>query len=132
MLVNGDQFWNFLWQSDGSIAESIVNYEKSVSIKAWVQLFHRITAYLLTGLIIWYFIKVKKIKTFPHTYPHISFGANGMMLFLLVQVVLGILTIVNSVGSIPVIYGVLHQAGALVLLAFVLFSTFHINRSKLT
>jgi cytochrome c oxidase assembly protein subunit 15 len=51
-----------------------------------------------------------------------------MTVMLLVQVLLGILTIVNSVGKIPVIYGVLHQAGALLLLAFVLFSTYHINR----
>lgn len=130
MLVKGDQFWNFLWQSDGSIAESIVDYEKSVSIKAWVQLLHRTTAYILTALIIWFFVKVKRISSYSHSYPHIAYGANGMMIFLLIQVLLGILTIVNSVGKIPLVYGVLHQAGALILLAFVLFSTFHINKSK--
>jgi len=53
-----------------------------------------------------------------------------MCVMLLVQVLLGILTIVNSIGKIPLILGVLHQAGALLLLAFVLFSTFHINRIK--
>lgn len=130
MLVKGDQFWNFLWQSDGGIAERIVDYEKSVSIKAWVQLFHRTTAYILSGLIIWLFIKVKRISSYTQSYTHIVNGANGMMVLLLVQVVLGILTIVNSIGKIPIVYGVLHQAGALILLGFVLFSTFHINRSK--
>jgi len=129
MLVKGDQFWNFLWQSDGTLSESIVDYEKSVYIKAWVQLFHRTTAYILAAIIIWFFIKVKRISSYSHSYPHIVFGSKGMLLLLLIQILLGILTIVNSVGQIPLFYGVLHQAGALILLAFVLFSTFHINKS---
>ncbi len=132
MLISGDQFWNLLWQSDGSIAESIVDYEKSVSIKAWVQVLHRFTAYLLTGLIIWFFLKVKQLSSYPHSYPHILFGTYGMLVFLLVQVMLGILTIVNCVGKIPLVYGVLHQAGALILLGFVMFCTFHINRANTT
>ncbi len=128
MLVKGDQFWNFLWLSEGSITDNIVDYEKSVSIKAWVQLFHRLTAYGLSALIVWYFVKVRKMSGYPHSYPHLSKGAVAMMLMLLVQVLLGILTIVNSFGKIPLVYGVLHQAGALLLLAFVLYSTFHMNR----
>lgn len=128
MFIKGDQFWSFLWLSEGSITDNIVDYEKSVSIKAWVQLFHRITAYGLAALIVWYYVKVKGKFSYPHSYPHISKGALGMLIMLLVQVLLGILTIVNSVGKIPLIYGVLHQAGALLLLSFVLFSTYHLNR----
>ena len=126
---NGDQFWSMLMSRDGgSLVDTIVDYEKSQSIKAWVQLFHRITAYILTALILLFMYKIKGKIRFPHSYQHVHKGAVFMTVMLLVQVLLGILTIVNSVGKIPVIYGVLHQAGALLLLAFVLFSTYHINR----
>lgn len=126
---HGDQFWAMLMSNeDGSLADTIVDYEKSQSIKAWVQLFHRLTAYLLSGLILWYMYKIKLKLRFPHSYQHVSKGATWMCVMLLVQVLLGIMTIVNSIGKIPLIYGVLHQAGALLLLAFVLFSTYHINR----
>lgn len=128
VFVKGDLFWDFLWSSSGSISENLVDYEKSVSVKAWVQLLHRFTAYLLTGLIIYYFIQVRRLKGYSHSYPHILFGSQLMLALLLIQVVLGIMTIVNCLGSIPLVYGVLHQAGALILLASVLFSTFHLNR----
>jgi len=124
MFIEGKQFWSLLWSSDSSLVENIVDYEQSASIKAWVQVWHRLTAYLLTGLIICFFIKSKQF----YTYAHIRFGSKGMLLTLLLQIMLGIMTIVNSVGKIPLVYGVMHQAGALLLLSFVLFSTFHINR----
>lgn len=76
--------------------------------------------------------KAKTKMSFPQSFPHAYKGAIGMSIMLLVQVLLGILTIVNCVGKIPIIYGVLHQAGALFLLAFVLFSTFHINRKEIS
>lgn len=130
VFIKGGQFWDLLWLKEGGIVESIVDYEQSISIKAWVQLFHRFTAYLLSGLIVAYFYKVRLKLSYSHSYPHVYKGAMYMMGILLVQIVLGVLTIVNSVGKIPLVYGVLHQAGALLLLAIVLFSTYHINRAK--
>jgi len=131
MFINGDQFWAMLMaQEEGTLVDTIVDYEKSQSIKAWVQLLHRITAYILTGLILWFMYRTKSIDGFPQSYPHAYKGAIAMCVMLLVQVLLGILTIVNSIGKIPLTLGVLHQAGALLLLTFVLFSTFHINRIK--
>ncbi len=128
---NGDQFWTMLMsRADGSLVDTIVDYEKSQSIKAWVQLIHRGTAYILSALIILYMYKIKTKLSFPHSYQHVSKGAVLMTVMLLVQVLLGIFTIVNSVGRIPLVYGVLHQSGALILLAFTLFSTYHINRES--
>ena len=37
--------------------------------------------------------------------------------FLIFQIILGIITILNSAGNIPVLWGVLHQAGALFLIS---------------
>ena len=39
----------------------------------------------------------------------------------LVQVVLGILTVVNCIGEIPLLLGVLHQFGAIVVLSSLLY-----------
>jgi cytochrome c oxidase assembly protein subunit 15 len=44
-----------------------------------------------------------------------------------IQVLLGILTLVNSVGTIPVGLGVFHQAGALVLLSLTLWTKYLIK-----
>jgi len=125
ILINGEQFWNLLWTSNGGLVENIVDYEQSASIKAWIQIMHRGSAYLLAALILWFYIKSRDF----HTFAHIRFGSTGMLVMLLIQIVLGIMTIVNSIGKIPLVYGVLHQAGALLLLSFVLFSTFHMNRA---
>ena len=47
-----------------------------------------------------------------------------------IQVLLGILTLVNSIGTIPVGLGVLHQAGALFLLSVVLFVDYQLLGDK--
>jgi len=44
----------------------------------------------------------------------------------LVQIMLGIITVINSLGIIPVGWGVLHQAGAMLLLSAVLYVNFHL------
>lgn len=49
---------------------------------------------------------------------------------LLLQVVIGIITVISSKGSIPVFWGVLHQAGALVLLTVLVFTIFVIRIKK--
>ena len=43
---------------------------------------------------------------------------------------MGILTVVNAVGMIPVGYGVFHQAGALLLLSAVLFVDYQLGKAS--
>jgi cytochrome c oxidase assembly protein subunit 15 len=45
-----------------------------------------------------------------------------------IQALIGIITVLNCEGSIPVSLGVLHQAGAMLLLANVMFVEFHLTR----
>ena len=99
----------------GGVVENFINYEQGIFIKGIVQILHRLTAYGLSALIIVFYIKIKKTKQ-----PSLQVINTGMLVMLITQFVLGVLTVINCFGKVPLLYGVLHQAGALVLLAFAL------------
>ncbi|MEM6697410.1 MAG: COX15/CtaA family protein [Bacteroidota bacterium] len=119
MFVEGDRLVGALNSGNADL----VNYESSASVKAWVQIIHRTTAYLLTGLLVWFFIKLMKEK------PSLRLRrANYVMISLIgVQFLLGVLTVINSFGSIPVSYGVMHQGVALLLLISMLYIIFQLK-----
>ena len=50
-----------------------------------------------------------------------------MLGFALIQVILGIFTLIHSKGVIPVDLGVLHQGGAILLLMAVLYTRFSLK-----
>lgn len=101
--------------------ELLFDYEKQVWIKAVVQVFHRVFAYLLFILSLVFIYKTKSSSIWNKLRK-----ANWIMLaLLLLQVLLGILTIVSIVGSkVPVFLGVVHQGTALLLFLSWLYITF--------
>ena len=96
--------------------EVFVDYDKNPFMPALIQVLHRNTAYILTGLIVYFFIKTRPLG-------NVLFKRSLWVLLavLFLQVLLGILTLVNCVGHIPVALGVFHQAGALLLFAVLLY-----------
>ncbi|MEL6943494.1 MAG: COX15/CtaA family protein, partial [Bacteroidota bacterium] len=119
MFVEGDRLMSAL----NSGTADLVNYESSASVKAIVQIIHRMTAYLLTALIVWFFIKLMKENTSLRLK-----RANYIMLILIgTQFLLGVLTVINSLGSIPVGFGVMHQGVALLLLISMLYIIFQLK-----
>jgi cytochrome c oxidase assembly protein subunit 15 len=89
---------------------------------ATVQFMHRLIAYILTALIIWYYVKYKK-ENITNTY--FRKALNLLPFVLLTQVTLGISVLLLSAdGTIPVLLGVAHQATGLVLLSTLLFAAF--------
>lgn len=119
-----NHFLNALSAYSSLGVEQIVDYEPYQSIKAIVQLLHRTTAWILTAFVIFFFLKLKR----SNASKRLKMGGSMLIGMLLVQVLLGLLTVINSVGSIPVTLGALHQAGALVLLAIVLFIDYQLKR----
>jgi len=105
-------------------AVDIVDYEGSASIKAFVQILHRSTAYILSGMIIYFFVKIRKVKISTQ----LGLGNNLLLGMLSIQFLLGILTIVNCFGKVPLVYGAMHQAGALILLAILLYVNFQFKK----
>jgi len=97
--------------------DNLVNYDSHGFTPALVQVLHRGAAYLLILLGFLYFFKAKNIKE-----NEIFRKANMMWITMLViQILLGIWTVISCNGKIPVGLGVAHQAGALILLGTTLF-----------
>ncbi len=124
MFVEGERFMTIL--SGNLDATELIDYERSATVKAYVQVIHRITAYLLSGVLIYYFIKLGKagISSVLNTSRYL------LIIMLVIQFLLGILTIVNCFGRVPVIYGAMHQGGALILLAIALFINYHLQQKR--
>ena len=103
--------------------ENFVEYDRSVFMPALIQFLHRNTAYLLTGLVCWFVYR--GVKTSRNN--GFRVGQYLLLCLLFTQVLLGILTLVNCIGTIPVGLGVLHQAGALLLLSAMLRQRYLLN-----
>lgn len=93
---------------------------------AFVQLIHRTTAYILMLLIFFLWRKARTLSLSPA----MKSGIHSLLLMILVQVTLGILTLINSQGKVPVTLGVLHQLGGLVTFSIAVFVLFHSYSGK--
>lgn len=93
--------------------DNFVDYDKSSFAGALVQWLHRMMGYLLfisgLGLFWKYRVRSKSMLFLIVKWVFIS--------LLICQVMLGIQVLLKSVGSIPVLYGVLHQAVAILVLS---------------
>lgn len=96
---------------------NIIDYESNAAIKAYVQLAHRFTAYLVTLGTVYYYTISKNFS---------SLAKSGGILFILIiiQLLLGLFTVANCIGSVPPLYGVLHQGTALIFLAVLLWNKY--------
>ncbi|CAH1001016.1 Heme A synthase [Neolewinella maritima] len=105
--------------TDGSAwtVENLVYYEASLFQPALFQFLHRMTAYSLTIMVLYFAYRCwKTIRNRDMR------RANTLLVSLLItQVVLGILTVTNSVGQVPVGWGVAHQFTAIALVATVVY-----------
>ena len=115
--VEGQRLYGLIGEVSTVTLSNFINYEPSGSVKGIIQILHRGFAYILVGLIIWLFTLLRKrVDT-----PQVKRGSYLILGMVGVQFLLGVLTIINSIGKIPVGYGVLHQGGALLLLVFLLY-----------
>ncbi len=104
------QNWNY---------ENFNNYDKNVFLSTLIHFLHRTTAYLflIIGLIL-------ALKYVISKNEYLSKVGIIFAVSILLQVVLGIVTVLKSVGSIPVFWGVLHQGLALILLSCIIIFVF--------
>lgn len=81
-----------------------------------LQFIHRMIAYFITLYAVYYYFKTKHTmaKSHFHVFRHL------MIVVVLIQVALGIFTVINSKGAVPVYLGVMHQLVAFVLLNIVI------------
>lgn len=96
---------------------SFLEYDTNPFMPALIQFLHRNTAYILTVIVLWFAWKGKKEGMSADR------GFWSLLLGLLaLQVTLGIVTLINCVGSVPVDLGVYHQACAVLLIGVILWS----------
>ncbi len=123
-FVEGDQLYHQLLNNKQIGVDNFVDYEKYTTPQAWIQVFHRGTAYLLTIMILVLFFRIRK----ENPSERLSKGNVVLVILLGIQFFLGVITVLNSIGSIPVVYGVLHQAFALILFGALLYVTYWLRK----
>lgn len=121
-FVEGDRLVAALNSSTNGL-ETFVDYEGSTYVKAIVQIVHRATAYLLFAAVIWFGLGILKSRSSVR----LKRGASVLMLIIGAQFLLGVLTVVNSIGKIPILYGVMHQGVAFLLLISLLFVSYQMK-----
>lgn len=121
--MNGELIPVLLFDSAQWNVDNFVHYDSAPFMSALIQTLHRLTAYALTVIVLIYFFKAKKLEA-----PNV-FGTwlTLLITLLIVQITLGILTVINCAGAVPVGLGVLHQAGALLLLTAALFQNYTVT-----
>lgn len=106
-------YWNW---------ESFTHYDTNPFFPTLIQFLHRNVAYLLSGLVVWFIWKNWSTKP-AHRPLTILAG------LLTIQVLLGIFTLLNCVGHIPVLLGVLHQLDAVALLTGLVYANYCTRRA---
>ena len=126
--MNGVYFPDIIFDVSQWNIDNFNNYDKNPFMPALVHFLHRNTAYVLFifGNILSYRFYRAGILFNNTNFRRIGYSIS---IILLLQVVLGVVTVISSKGSIPVFWGVMHQAGALVLLTAFVFA-FFITRIK--
>jgi heme a synthase len=79
---------------------------------AFVQFFHRMIGYVI--FILTFAFIFKYYKSFSYRLSKLTISTIGLIL--IVQILLGIFTLLNSIGTVPVALGVIHQGVAILLL----------------
>lgn len=122
--MNGEWIPSTLFAADHWNIAHVIEYDRHLFMPALIQILHRTTAYLLTIIVLWY-----SYKTFTTITSSIFRKSVAWMLGAVsLQVLLGILTVLNCLGSVPVSWGVLHQAGALLVLSTVICVNFFVKK----
>lgn len=123
--MNGEVFPQVLFNTSHWNVESIINYDTNPFMSAVVQVLHRSMAYIVFayGLLFAYRLFKKNLGRYS------SIGLSIFVLLLFTQVVLGIVTLVMSKGSVPVFYGVMHQAFGILLLASAVYFLFMFRKN---
>ncbi|MDG1718180.1 MAG: COX15/CtaA family protein [Saprospiraceae bacterium] len=101
-------------------------YDRNILLPALVHVVHRSVAYILFFLGL--YISIRLIRESKNTV--IERASWLLIIMLITQVLLGIWTVISCDGNIPILQGVLHQAGALFLLTAALYLLFLLGNSS--
>lgn len=121
--IGGEYLPGILYQADQWSLHNFINYDEGPFVFALVQFVHRSLAYLIVISVCYYIISNRQY--FSPSFKSVS--SSTFILFLtliLIQIILGILTLVKSIGMVPVGLGVLHQGVAVLVIGSLLVHMF--------
>lgn len=115
VLLDG-QHWNW---------GNMINYDSYLFAPALIQFTHRMLAYILVICVFFMFFKLhKKVEKASKKWLNLT------VVLVLVQVTLGILTVMNVKGKIPLFYGVSHQLVGLLFFMSLLFLYYSLRNKR--
>lgn len=114
--MNGELVPSVLLNATNWMWHNMINYDTYLFAPALIQFTHRILAYVLAIATIYMFFKLKNKVEEPS-----KKWLNGALILVWVQLALGILTVLNVRGKIPLILGVSHQLAGLLYFMVLLF-----------
>jgi cytochrome c oxidase assembly protein subunit 15 len=116
-LMNGAWVPEIIFSRSHWNVDNLLLYDQSGFMPALVQVIHRLMAYLLFVFCLVFAFKWKKNQ--PKEIHWIGYSLVGIIV---VQITLGVLTLLGSRGSIPVLYGALHQGVGILLLTAMIYT----------
>ena len=123
--MNGEFVPSVLKDSNNWHLENMINYDSFLFAPALIQFVHRSIAYLLLVLVLIMFFKLQNnIERSAKKWLNLS------VLLLFTQVTLGILTVLNVKGKIPLFYGVAHQLVGLLFFMSLLFLYYSLRNKR--
>ena len=121
--MNGEWIPSVLLDLSNWNGKNFIEYDQHVFMPALVQFLHRGTAYILTVMVLYFsFLTFKQPGN-----ASLSSAVYLVLGSISLQVLLGIWTVIRCLGTVPVGLGVLHQAGAILLLSAVLFLYYQVS-----
>ena len=121
--MNGDFIPQVLSESKNWTLHNLTNYDSFLFAPALIQFTHRILAYLLVlATIYMYFLYRKKLSKISGNW------LNNSVLLISLQLILGILIVLNINPGIPLFYGVSHQLVGLLFFISLLFLKFSLRK----
>lgn len=124
--LNGEMIPRDIFQLENWNYTNFNEYEKSGFLVTLIQFLHRCVAYFITGYAFWIMIKMIRKSS-----SDIKISYTIFLIFLALQVLIGILTLVKSIGVIPVLWGVMHQGVAVLVLASYVLHYFYATKSTI-
>jgi cytochrome c oxidase assembly protein subunit 15 len=114
--MNGEFIPGVLKNSTNWNWRNMINYDSYLFAPALIQFTHRMLAYVLAAATIYMFFKLRK-KVEGASIKWI----NSALILVWVQIALGVLTVINVEGKIPLLLGVSHQLTGLLYFMSLLF-----------
>lgn len=102
-----------------------INYDTNDFFPAFIQFAHRMTAYLAAFVLVFF-----SIKNFSKGDRNWRLGLTVMLIFLCLQIVLGIFTLLGSIGQIPVFLGVAHQGVGILLIGSCFYLVYRVHLAQ--